>query len=242
LPWWQERKELSLAREAKVARGQACAKPGDALLIVTEGTVTEPVYFHLLRSELKLSAVSVVVRPGDHSHPPHVIESAARLVKDHARRARKGLLGMNEPAKFDQVWAVIDTDVAVRNGIWNEVEQLAATRKVNLAHSTPCFEFWLLLHLVDFTTRQDLLNGDAAVAAVKKALGRDYAKDAEVTVKVMPTILKGWPEAVKSAQQVRKHHLDAGNRIPANPSTEVDRLVCAMNDSAPPRTGLVAKR
>jgi len=31
---------------------------------------------------------------------------------------------------------------------------------------------------------------------------------------------------------VRQHHLDAATRPPGNPSTEVDYLVCALNDAA----------
>ena len=34
-------------------------------------------------------------------------------------------------------------------------------------------------------------------------------------------------------EQVRRHHEAAATPQPANPSTEVDRLVRAMNDSAP---------
>ena len=134
----------------------ALAKPGDAFLIVTEGTVTEPVYFDLLLRDLHLSVVRIKVQPGDASDPRHVILTAEREAKEQLRKARKGVLGINEPAKFDHVWAVVDTDVAVRNHIWNDVKQLAAARKVKLAHSTPCFEFWLLLHFAGFTTRSRL--------------------------------------------------------------------------------------
>lgn len=196
------------------------------------------VYFRLLRNGLKLPAVSVVVHPGADSHPRHVIATAVDILKDHGRRARKGLLGMNEPAKFDQVWAVIDTDVLVRHGVWNEIEQLATARNVRLAHSTPCFEYWLLLHITEFTTRP-IVDGTAAKATVKATFGRDYSTNEDTAKTVMPEFLQGWPKAVKSAERVREYHFDAGNRVPANPSTEVDRLVCAMNDSAPEHARLI---
>lgn len=128
------------------------AKPGDAFLTVTEGTVTEPIYFDLLLRDLQLSVVHIKVQPGNASDPRHVIRTAEREAKAQVRKAKKGVLGTNEPAKFDHVW-VVDTDVAVRNHIWNDVHQLATAKKVTLAHSTPCFEFWLLLHLFCFTTR-----------------------------------------------------------------------------------------
>ncbi len=194
--------------------------------------MTEPLYFKLLRNDLKLSTVTVAIHPGDHSDPRHVVATADRMMKDRARRARKGQLGMGEPAKYDHVWAVVDTDVAVRQGFWNDVVQLAAARKVKLSHSNPCFEFWLLLHLVGATTRHDLIDGDAAKAAVKKHLGREYSTNEAVAKKAMPVFVAKWVDAVKAAEAVRRDHESAGTASPANPSTEVDRLVCVMNDAA----------
>jgi len=229
--WWV--KQQTLGAERPVLR-PACAKPGDSILIVTEGTVTEQVYFKLVRNDLKLATVTVAIHPGDHSDPRHVIKTAEKKVKDLARRARKGLLGMNEPGKYDHVYAVVDTDVAIRQGFWNDVVQLATARKVSLAESSPCFETWLLFHLVGPTTRSDLPDGDAAKGAVKKALGRPYSTNEKVAKEVLPVFVSKWPAAVKAAEAVRKSHASAGTASPANPSTEVDRLICIMNDSAQP--------
>ena len=231
--WWLEAKAASIDRKRLAVAAMALAKPGDAFLIVTEGTVTEPIYFDLLLRDLQLSVVRVKVQPGDASDPRHVIRTAEREAKEQVRKAKKGVLSINEPAKFDHVWAVVDTDVAVRNHIWNDVHQLATAKKVTLAHSTPCFEFWLLLHLVGFTTRADLVDGDAAKSAVKHALGRDYSTNEETAKEAIASFLSKWPESVGYAEQVRRHHRDAATPQPANPSTEVDRLVRAMNDSAP---------
>ncbi len=230
--WWLAPKAASLERKRRETAASALARRGDAFLIVTEGTVTEPVYFELLIRELQLSVVRIKVQPGDHSDPRHVIRTAVREAKEQVRKFKKGVLGINEPAKYDHVWAVVDTDVAVRMGLWNDVQQLATAGKVRLAHSTPCFEFWLLLHLVGFTTRADLVNGDAAKSAVKAALGRDYSTNEETAKKVIPAFIAKWHEAAGHAAKVRRHHHDAATPQPANPSTEVDLLVRAMNDSA----------
>ncbi len=232
LNWWQEAKAMSLARRAALTTKVGTAKPGDAFLIVTEGTVTEPVYFELLRTDLQLPVVRVKVVSGDASDPRYVIRSADREAKDQVRRAKKGQLGIDEPSKFDHVWAVIDTDVAVRNGIWNDVQQLAVARKVTLAHSTPCFEFWLLLHF-GFTTRSDLPDGAAAKAAMKTAICGEYGSNEEVTRTAIASFLAAWPSAVVHGERVREHHVAVATPPPGNPSTEVDRLVRAMNDSAP---------
>jgi hypothetical protein len=230
--WWKAAKAASVDRKRRVALTGATAKPGDTFLIVTEGTVTEPVYFELLKGDLQLYAVHVVVMPGKAPDPRHVIETAASKVKEHAWRRKKGLLAVTEPQKFDHVWAVIDTDVAVRMGYWNNVKQLAENRKVKLGHSTPCFEYWLLLHLQD-TTRGDLVDGTSAKRVLREELGRDYSTNEETAREALPLFLPHWPKAVKHAKRVRKHHAAAATPAPANPSTEVDRLVCALNDSAP---------
>ena len=230
--WWRAEKATSLDRKRRAVIASPLARPGDAFLIVTEGTVTEPVYFDLLRRDLQLAVVRVKVQPGDHSDPRHVIRTAEREAKAQVRKAKKGILGTTEPAKFDHVWAVVDTDVAVRNGFWNEVEQLAAARKVKLAHSTPCFEFWLLLHVAGYTTRSNLMDGDAAKSAVKHALGRDYSTNEATAKEAIGTLFPKWPEAVGHAEKVRRHHEQTATSPPGNPSTELDRLVRAMNDSA----------
>jgi hypothetical protein len=228
--WWAKQQKLG---ERKPVHRPACASTGDAILIVTEGTVTEPIYFKLVRNDLKLSTVTVAIYPGTHSDPRHVIKTAEKKVKDLARRARKAELGMGEPAKFDHVWAVVDTDVAVREGFWNDVVQLSETSKVRLAHSTPCFEAWLWFHLVGPRTHV-LQDGTRSKAAVRAELGRDYSTNGAVAKIVMPVFIPKWKDAVTAAETVRKSHASAGTTPPADPSTEVDRLICIMNDSAQP--------
>lgn len=230
--WWKAPKAASIQRKQRAASSRNKAKLGDTFLIVTEGVVTEPTYFELLLSDLQLYAVQVLVMPGRTANPRHVIETAAGAVQSHAQRRRKGQLAVNEPQRYDHVWAVIDTDAAVRERRWQEIKRFAAAKSVKLAHSTPCFEYWLLLHLQE-TTRGDLINGKAAKQAVKKALGDDYSTNKHVARKVMPLFVKKLTAAVQHAKRVRQDHITAGTPEPPNPSTEVDQLVCALNDSAP---------
>jgi hypothetical protein len=225
--WWKDAKAQSLERKKAASNTGA----GDSFLIVTEGTVSEPTYFDLLLNDLELSVVTVKVIPGDHSDPRHVIKTAVKDVKEVARRAKKKLLAVNELGKYDQVWAVIDTDVAVRTGIWNQVDTLAKANNVKLAHSTPCVEYWFLMHL-KYTTAQ-IQDCSAAKSLVKHELGGTYSTNEKEALDSIKKFLHAWPQAVVHAEQVREHHQTAGNPIPANPSTEVDVLVRALNDSAP---------
>lgn len=231
--WWKKPRDESLERkEAAVVVASETAQAGDTILIVTEGTVTEPVYFELLLPSLELTQVTVKVMPGRASHPRHVIASAAHEGVEQRNRARRGELGNREPAKFDQVWAVIDTDVAVRENIWLDVAELAKGLGVKLAHSTPCFEYWLILHH-ERTTRGDLNDGDAAKSALKHLLSRDYSTNRETAREAIGGFIEGWPDATKNAEWVNHYHTDAGTPDPANPSTNVCSLVRALNDTAP---------
>lgn len=233
LPWWKQRREESLKRKAAEAARQACASTGDAILIVTEGTVTEPIYFELLRDSLQLSTVTVKVMPGKASDPRHVIQTAVDEVKALKKRVKDDQIAVDEVKKYDHVWAVIDTDVSSREGFWNDVVQKAQSKGIRLAHSTPCFEYWLLLHLKK-TTRADLIDGDTAKKAFEDELGQDYSTNRKVAEQAITSILPNWPTAVKYAQEVRQGHEAAGTPTPASPSTDVDLLACAMNDAAQP--------
>jgi hypothetical protein len=235
--WWKHARDESLERKTAKAQANAIAQPGDTFLIVTEGTVTEPTYFKLLLKELSLTQVTVRVLPGWASDPKHVIDTARKEADELKRRAKKDLRAHGEPSQFDHVWAVIDCDVATRKRKWAGVKDYAASKKVQLATSMPCFEFWLLLHL-KYTTRADLPDGDAAKQAFKKALGQDYCTTSEVCHQALQQIISKWPHAVKNAQKVKQHHTAAKTKEPANPSTSVNLLVSALDQSRRPRARL----
>lgn len=235
--WWKAKKAASLARRREQRISVSGARTGDSVLIVTEGTVTEPTYFTLLRDGLRLSTLTIKIMPGLHSDPRHVVRTAKAEMDDLARRAKQGTLAMNEPRTYNHVWAVVDTDVAVRQGFWTEVVQLAQASGVKLAGSSPCFEYWLLLHLT-YTTRTDLVDGDAAKEALKttcrETLDSDYSTKKDVAVAALKELLMKWPTAVIRADQVRRMHQAGGTPPPANPSTDVDLLVSILNDTAMP--------
>ncbi len=228
--WWKEEAARSIERKAAARRKEGGVNPGDSFLIVTEGTVTEPLYFQCLRDEMKLSVVEIHVQPGDGSHPLKVIATAVRLAEERKAEMRKQRESQSfSKTCFDHVWAVIDTDVAVRDGIWDKVKAAASAGKVSLAPSTPCFEYWLILHLSCSTA--PLMDGAAAKAALKTA-GFDCAAAVTAATSVRG-LMPHWPKAVKHAERVRKHHLKGRTPDPANPSTDVDFLLRALDDSLP---------
>jgi hypothetical protein len=106
-------------------------------VIATEGAKTEPAYFEAFRSP----RVHVEILPtteDNRSAPKHVVERLRAF-------ERKFQLG-----KGDELWAVVDYDRWGEAQL-SEIAAQAAGGAFGLAVSRPCFEFWLWLHLDDWT-------------------------------------------------------------------------------------------
>ena len=100
-----------------------------------EGTKTEPDYFREIVEAYRLSSANVVVASGRGSDPESVVATAVDRYED-------------DP-DYEGVYVVIDRDTHV--GYAAAVDRMenapGALRGVaHLIPSTPCFEYWLLLH------------------------------------------------------------------------------------------------
>ncbi|MEI6674956.1 MAG: RloB family protein [Verrucomicrobiota bacterium] len=213
-------------------RPRGSKRPGTSILIVTEGQVTEPVYFHALKQKLHLSTVEIEVVGAGKGDPRRLAESAIEGRKKRKKAARDGSLSFSKATDFDKLWIVFDTDVPVEHSRFHDGVAFAKSNGVETAHSTPCFEYWLLLHL-DYTTAPMAKFVDVK-PRLEKALERDYAKDCKESAKLIPPLLNNLDDAVSRAQQVREHHDTAGTPAPANPSTEMDRLIECIRTAASP--------
>ncbi len=72
---------------ASFRRPKGSARPGNAILIVTEGLVSEPAYFTALKRRLALQTLEIEVQPGGVGDPQKLVEYAVGL-----REARPGRL------------------------------------------------------------------------------------------------------------------------------------------------------
>lgn len=129
------------ARQAKdLARKTATRAPYDRVLIVCEGSKTEPKYFRDLIDGFRLNTANVEIDKTKGSSPKTVVERA----KNAFEKARK----TGDP--YDRVFCVFDKD---QHGN-AYTEALDRIRNMRPAHvykaipSVPCFEYWLLLHFV----------------------------------------------------------------------------------------------
>ncbi|MCK4721516.1 RloB domain-containing protein, partial [bacterium] len=134
-----------------------------AVLIVCEGSVTEPYYFRDLCEYLGLERFHIQIEKGKHGLTPiGVVNKAFEKDCERTELSKEGP-GMVE---FDQIWCVFDRDqhrsikeaLAEINRL-NRVQNKYTDDLVNheprfyAAYSDPCFEYWLLLHFVETTSQ-----------------------------------------------------------------------------------------
>ena len=164
----QPKRPLSKATQALLAdlqRRRNVRTLARRFLIVCEDNKSAPTYFEALKKHLNLAATSVQVAgsEGD-TQPIQVVERAISL-KEEAVSSRSG----TEP--FDQVWCVIDGDYG------DKIQQARAKARANeieLAISTKCFEYWVLLHFEECDT--STLDCDGVIRNLRKRHLKEYQK------------------------------------------------------------------
>lgn len=137
------RKTVKEARRASYAR----------ILIVTEGSKTEPLYLEEIRTAYQLHSANVEVQPGELGTAPiQVVRYAQQLFE--VGDLHKGI----RPKSFDQVYAVFDRDdhdsyfnalhlaQSLDGKFRNDGKQSVSFKAIT---SRPSFELWLLLHYED---------------------------------------------------------------------------------------------
>jgi hypothetical protein len=193
---------------------------GHTFLIVVEGESTAPIYFEEVRSRLKRKAAAVLVLHGRHTDPVGIVREAMRL---HGAQALQS--AQSNKAPYDQVWVVFDRETQnhPRREQVPAALQLAEDNGIQVALSIPSFEFWLLLHF-DYTTK-----AFEGCPAVKKAL-KKFIEDYEKSNLPLNDLLSRVATAMKHAAKCHAHwNTVEGDR---NPSTHVDKLIRALNESA----------
>lgn len=203
---------------------------GDSFLIVTEGEVTERMYFESVRHLLQVNPVTVVM------HPPctdaeGLIQAAIKERDSKADRTNACKAGNADVLCYDHVWVLFDTDVPTRQKKFEEALRSACDNGIHVGHSTPCVELWLLLHFRD--RPGPLIEKKEAERALSDAWGHQYDKSEATFQKLWHALKPGMRDAVRRSAQTREYHKKGRASYPANPSTELDLLIRALNASVP---------
>ena len=205
-----------------LARQQQQRTQSPRCLIVCEGSKTEPHYLAELREVWGIPHSWVNIKPSEGSSPDRVVQTAERLYVEDARMGHS----------FDQVFCVFDRDAhPTFSAAVQRTRELASNGKPFKAiTSTPCFEFWFLLHFgysdAPFAKAGKKSVGDVLVSQFKTKAGlAQYAK----AQKGMAAQLQGkLAAATKHATKLRQSAAKTQNQDPqiyANPWTNVDELV-----------------
>lgn len=184
------------------AGGTAHRKPGRqpqraVVLIVCEGH-TEATYFSAVKTSYRNKTALNVQIKRERSDPVKLVEKAIQL---------------NTDGDYDHVFCVLDGDKPDR--VAQARKRIGKRTDVELVLSLPCFEVWLLLHLV----RSDAPFAQcAAVCARLREHLPDYVKGAHYDFdSLMPRI----DQAIGNAQWLAGLELN-------NPATDVHRLLTSL--------------
>ena len=198
-------------RHAKsLKRSAAGREMYDRVLIVCEGTKTEPAYFNEIRNKLELSTANVTVTPSDGSDPMSIVGHAKNLHKFSAKQGNR----------YDQIYCVFDRDQ--HEEFQNAFLQLKTRSQFKSACSWPCFEFWLILHF-GYKRKPFLATHN-----------RSASQNCELTLKkLLPQYTKGMadiferlhPKTNVAIINAKRAMNDAKQTGEMNPSTEVHNLV-----------------
>lgn len=155
----------------KLARKLGNRAPYDRILIVCEGSKTEPLYFGDIRQHFSLSTANInVLRSPLGTDPMQVVKGAKNLFEkgSHSPYIR--------PRAFDTVYAVFDRDEHQNyHAALSYADTLDGKLKNNekkeipfkAIASVPNFEIWLLLHFEDI---RHALHRDEVITRLKQHL------------------------------------------------------------------------
>jgi hypothetical protein len=132
----------------RLERKESNREPYDRILIVSEGSKTEPNYFKEIVQTFRLNTANVHIYPSKiGTNPLKVIEYCEQLFEEGDNH-----LGIRKKS-FDKIFAVFDRDdFKDFNSAILKAEALRLENDsgeivfLNVIPSNPCFEIWLLLH------------------------------------------------------------------------------------------------
>ncbi|MDP2227734.1 MAG: RloB family protein [Moraxellaceae bacterium] len=197
----------------RLGRSEPKRAPYDKVLIVCEGSKTEPNYFRELIDHYEINTANVQVDGSCGSDPMSVANHAIQLYREERDKG--------DP--YDRVYCVIDRDA--HPGFGEALKKLEAQKPPKVFYATvsiPCFEYWLLLHFdytrAAFTSTGRVSMGDAALVALKTCLPK-YEKGLVGTFSsLIGQLAFAKANAKRGLEDARKTAAD-------NPSTNVHELV-----------------
>lgn len=208
--------DLFHKRKAKsvkqLARKKSKRAPYDKVLIVCEGTKTEPYYFTDARNHHKINTLNIIIE-GTGKDPLTLVQRAKQLYQEQER--------LGDP--YDRVYCVFDKDEhTTYQQALDLIHKTTPKAKWFAVTSVPCFEYWLLLHFAYTTKPFYPTSGLSASQTVVKELKKyipDYEKG---TNGIYSLLIEQVEMAINHAKRASK---DSVRNATDNPSTNAHKLV-----------------
>ncbi len=200
----RERFPLSYARRGPVREEY------DTVLIVCEGSKTEPNYLNGLKSSYRLSSANIRVTNAPGTDPLTVVEYTESIMQADDFDRAFSVFDRDGHPNFDEAVRRVADSERGRSGTWQAIT------------STPCFEVWLMLHY-GFSTAPIVQSrtksaGDMAISELRKYLP-DYAKGHTGIYEIVKEMTDA---AIRNAVRLARHNQAADA---TNPATDMHLLV-----------------
>jgi len=183
------------------------------VLIVCEGSKTEPNYLQELIDCLKLSSANVEVDGDSGSSPISVIQHAKRRYREE----------QDKGDAFDRVFCVFDKDT---HSTYNEAMSACAcfvpSGVFQSIPSVPCFEYWLLLHFIYSTKPYNPSGGKSACVCLIGELQNYMHGYSKGDKGIFRQIMDQTDRAIAFSKRALKAAENAGTD---NPTTRMHELV-----------------
>jgi hypothetical protein len=202
------------AEGRSLRRQVAIRTPRKTLLVVCEGTRTEPDYLRALKQQpavRDVAAVDLRVETGRGRTDPKSLVALAVAARNTA---------IDDDGEIDEFWCVFDVEWPTNHPGLEEAIRQACNNSIEVAVSNPCFELWLILHLQD---QSAWLDSDDA-RRLRARLDGSKDKGLEASVYMSRTA-----DTAKRAQALDERHQLNGTRFPRNnPSSGMHHLLATI--------------
>jgi hypothetical protein len=195
----------------RFSRRDPVREPYDVVLIVCEGSKTEPNYLQGLRVARRLSSVNIRIVPPPGGDPLVIVNFA--------------ISQLEADAEYDRGYCVFDRDqhisfdAAIRRAARSE---LGREGRLIAIPSTPCFEVWVLLHYVYSTRAYASAGGISACDRVIRDVQQHFPLYTKGHRGVFAQLATNLNQAVINAHQLERHNSTTGT---VNPATSMHHLV-----------------
>ena len=185
----------------------------DKVLIVTEGEKTEPLYLSAVCDYFGLNQANIEIDPKSDSSPTSVVKYA------------KALINKNKTDPYNHVYCVIDRDR--HEDFQKALDQVSGFKnkdtELHVIVSTPCFEYWILLHFI-YTTKAFGTSGNSPCQELIEDELKQYIPNYEKgNTSILTSLVEGQLDT--AIANAKRSFDEATRRGTENPKTEMHLLV-----------------